>query len=314
MAFQIISIGESLVEIMRPTVGQSLDRPGEFVGPFASGAPAIFAVAAARLGASVGFISGVGDDAFGRLMLARLTAEGVNAEQMQTVPDHSTGVAFVAYAEDGSREFVFHLRHSAAGVMNPDQLSPAYFESVKWLHLSGSTLVLNPVSRSACHRAVELTQAAGGRISFDPNLRPELMPVPESRRVLAPYLEAADLLLPTAEEAQALTGTTDDDAAAHQLLAGRDRTVVLKRGEAGCSLYQNSQRFDAPGFKVEEVDPTGAGDCCNAACVLGLQAGWPPEQIARFATAAGALAVTKQGPMEGAPTRPEVEAILPKEN
>ena len=68
---------------------------------------------------------------------------------MQVVPGHSTGCAFVAYADDGSREFVFHLRHSAAGAMNADKLDPAYFVGVKWLHLSGSTIALNPTSRAA---------------------------------------------------------------------------------------------------------------------------------------------------------------------
>jgi sugar/nucleoside kinase (ribokinase family) len=310
MPFDIISTGEALVEIMRPTMGQPLNQPGEFVGPFASGAPAIFAVAAARLGASVGFISGIGDDAFGRLLCTRLETEGVDIAQMQVIPEQTTGVAFVAYADDGSREFVFHLRHAAAGAMDPDRLDPAYFAGVKWLHLSGSTLALNPRSRAACRRALELTQAAGGRLSFDPNLRPELLSVAESREVFAPYLAAADLLLPTAEEAQALTDTTDDDAAAHKLLAGRDRKVMLKRGGAGCTLYTAAKRVDAPGFTVEEIDPTGAGDCFNAACIIGLEAGWQPEQVARFATAAGALAVTRQGPMEGAPTQADAEALL----
>lgn len=64
----VVSIGEALVEIMRPSVGQPLDYPGEFRGPFASGAPAIFAIAAARLGLPTAFIGAVGDDAFGRLL------------------------------------------------------------------------------------------------------------------------------------------------------------------------------------------------------------------------------------------------------
>ena len=78
-SFQIISIGEILVEIMRPSAGQPLDQPGEFHGPFASGAPAIFAVAAARLGLKTAFIGAVGQDAFGRLMRNRFAAEGVDS-------------------------------------------------------------------------------------------------------------------------------------------------------------------------------------------------------------------------------------------
>ena len=295
---------------MRPEAGEPLDRPGDFRGPFASGAPAIFAVAAARLGASVGFIGGVGDDAFWRLMRARFEKEGVDAAQMQVLPDHTTGVAFVAYATDGSREFVFHLRHAAAGALDADRIDPVYFAEVGWLHLSGSAIALSPASRAACQRAVELTQAAGGKFSFDPNLRPELMGLDKARGVLAPYIEVADLLLPTVDEAHALTGADDDAAAARVLMGDRDCVVVLKRGAAGCTLFVGAERVDVPGFAVEEVDPTGAGDCFNAACVLGLDADWPLERVGRFACAAGAHAVTRLGPMEGAPTRAEVEAML----
>jgi sugar/nucleoside kinase (ribokinase family) len=229
---------------------------------------------------------------------------------MQTVPDHATGAAFVAYEPDGSREFVFHLRHAAAGALAADRLDPVYFAGVDWLHLSGSTIALNPNSRATCLRALELTQAAGGRVSFDPNLRPELMPVVESREAFAPFLKAADLLLPTAEEARALTGTPNDDAAVQKLLANREGVVMLKRGGEGCTLYAGSEKIAAAGFAVPEVDPTGAGDCFNAACIVGLEAGWPLAQVARFACAAGALAVTQQGPMEGAPARSAVEAML----
>jgi sugar/nucleoside kinase (ribokinase family) len=310
MSLQIVSIGEALVEIMRPAVGQPLDREGEFRGPFASGAPAIFAVAAARLGASAGFIGGLGDDAFGRLMHARLSAEGVDIAQIQTAPGRSTGVAFVAYAADGSREFVFHMRHAAAGALDAGRLDPAYFAGVRWLHLSGSTVALNPACQAACRRALELTLEAGGRLSFDPNLRPELLPLEEARDAFAPYLAAADLLVPTAAEARALAGAADDDTAARALLAGRARIVVLKRGAAGCMVYAGEERLDVPGFDVDEVDPTGAGDCFNAAFVVGLEDGWPLERVARFANAAGALAVTKRGPLEGAPTRWEIEALL----
>lgn len=310
----IISIGEILVEIMRPDVSQPLDRPGMFAGPYASGAPAIFAVAAARLGMSVGFIGGVGNDAFGKLLRARLTSEGVDTTLLQTVPGYTTGIAFIAYAPDGNREFVFHLHHSAAAMLNIEELTPDDFTDVHWLHLSGSAMMLSKASRTACQRALELTLAAGGRLSLDPNLRPELMPLDEARRMLAPYLATADLILPTAAEAHALTGTENDEKAAHALLTwgngNPNRIVALKRGAKGCTLFTTDTRIDIPGFAVQEIDPTGAGDCFNAGCVLGLEMGWSPEEIARFAAAAGALAVTQQGPMEGAPTRAEVESLM----
>jgi sugar/nucleoside kinase (ribokinase family) len=304
-----ITVGEVLVEIMRPVPGQPLDCPGDFLGPFASGAPAIFAVAAARLGMRVGLVGCVGDDAFGRLLRTSLEAEGVNIAQMQTAPRHTTGTAFVSYAPDGRREFVFHLRHAAAGALDPERIDPAYFAGVRWLHLSGSSVALSADSRAACRRALDLTLAAGGRLSLDPNLRPELMPLAEAREALAPYLRAASLLTPTSEEARALTGAAGDDQAV-ALLSGPKRVIALKRGAEGCTLFAGRQRHDGPGFAVDEIDPTGAGDCFSAACLVGLEAGWPLAQVARFASAAGALAVTRQGPMEGAPTLPQVEALL----
>lgn len=306
-SIEIITLGEILVEIMRRHAGQPLDRPGEFSGPFASGAPAIFAVAASRLGFKVAFIGAAGEDAFGRMLQSVLAAEGVDIQGLQTIPDYATGAAFVAYDGDGSREFVFHIRHAAAGQIELDAIPEQIFEGVKWLHISGSTLALNENSRAACQRALELTQAAGGKISLDPNLRLELIPLEAFQDILNPYLANADLLLPTLGEAQTITGETDGDRAARKLAQKPGSIVVLKKGPAGCSIFRQSQKVEVPGFLVDEIDPTGAGDCFSAAFIAGLEAGWPLEQVGRFANAAGALAVTKLGPMEGAPTQNQVE-------
>ncbi|MBN2499143.1 MAG: sugar kinase [Anaerolineales bacterium] len=307
---KMIAIGEALVEIMRPDIGQPMDRPGTFIGPFASGAPAIMAVAAARLGNPVGFIGAVGEDAFGRLLRNRFVDEGIDCAYLQTPAGHATGVAFVSYELDGSREFVFHLRYAAAGAMYPEQLEADYFSEIEWLHISGSTLVLSAACRETCMRALEYTKANGGKFSFDPNLREALLPVAESRQLYAPFLAAADVLLPTVEEAHALTDNADDDTAAKTLLGDGDKIVVLKRGAAGCSVYSSTGCLDVPGFAVEEIDPTGAGDCFNAAFLTAVSYGWSLEKTARFANAAGALAVTKQGPMEGAPTQSEIEKFI----
>jgi sugar/nucleoside kinase (ribokinase family) len=307
---KIIAIGELIVEIMRPAAGQPLDQAGEFRGPFASGAPAIFAVAAARLGLETAFIGAAGRDAFGRLLEQRLMEEGVDTRALQYPPGQSSGVAFVAYDHSGGREFVFHMRHAASGGLQASEIPAALFNGVKWLHLSGSTLALNENSRAACQRALELTLARGGQISLDPNLRPELMPLEAFREVLTPFLEAADLLLPTASEARLLTGETDDQRAARALAQKPNTIVALKRGAQGCSIAQGSDWYDLAGFRVAEVDPTGAGDCFSAAFIAGLEAGWPLPRVGRFANAAGALAVTRHGPMEGAPAWDQVAEML----
>ncbi len=307
---RVITVGEVLVEIMRPNAGQPLDIPGEFRGPFASGAPAIFAVAAARLGLSTAFIGAIGDDAFGHLLEKCFTVEQVDSTGLQRPPGFTTGAAFVAYDDSGGREFVFHIRHAACGQLSARLIPEGFFENAKWLHISGSTVFLNKNSRAACQQAMDLMISQGGKISLDPNLRPELMSIGEASKVLAPFLAAADLLLPTMEEAHALTGETRIDEAVQALRHKQEAVVVLKRGPSGCLIFKKGKRLDVPGFMVEEIDPTGAGDCFSAAFIAGIEAGWPLEQVGHFANAAGALAVTRLGPMEGAPTFQQVEKFL----
>lgn len=311
---KVVTLGEILVEIMRPASGQPLDRPGEFRGPFASGAPAIFAVAAARLGLNSAFIGAVGEDAFGRMLRNTLSAEGVDLRGLQTLPDYATGAAFVSYDGTGEREFVFHIRHAAAGQIAAGAIPKQIFDGARWLHISGSTLALNENCRTACQLALRLTRAAGGKISLDPNLRPELMPLEDFQGVIEPYLVEADLLLPTAGEARAITGETDEYRAAQKIARKPGAITVLKHGSAGCSIHQHREYFEVPGFPVTEIDPTGAGDCFSAAFIAGLEAGLPLVQVGRYANAAGALAVTKLGPLEGAPTQRQVEKLLDRED
>lgn len=305
----ILSIGEALVEIMRPQPDLPLDRPAPFVGPFPSGAPAIFADCAARLGASSGFIGVVGDDDFGACLRNRLLTDGVDVTCLAADPHRLTGIAFVTYHSKGGRHFLFHMRDAAAGQLGPRHLDRDYVAQAQWLHICGSALAASDTSREACYQAVGWVKEAGGGISLDPNLRPELLGVERIREICQPVLEAADVLFPSSEEAPMLAGIGDPEEAA-MALVGEGRIVALKRGSKGSIVFTPFERLAVPAFPVEEVDPTGAGDCYDAAFLVGLLEGWPLTQVTRFANAVGALATTKLGPMEGAPTREEVEGFL----
>ncbi|MGQ9554286.1 MAG: sugar kinase [Anaerolineae bacterium] len=309
MTPEIIAIGEALVEIMRPGRDMPLDQPGGFLGPYPSGAPAIFADAAARLGARTGFIGVIGDDDFGLCLRRRLKQDGLDTTYLRVSPEHTTGCAFVAYFADGSRRFIFHLRHAAAGTLNPEDVQPAYFADCRFLHIMGSALALSDSSREACYKAARLAKTAGTRISLDPNLRPELLGLDRVRAVCAPILEVADVILPSGAEARMLTGAASDEEAARSL-ATSGRIVALKQGAEGSTVFTDSEEKHMPAFPVQEVDPTGAGDCYDAGFLVGLLHGWSLAETARFANAVGALAVTKQGPMEGAPTYEEVVTFM----
>ncbi|MCD6289086.1 MAG: sugar kinase [Anaerolineae bacterium] len=307
---EVIALGEALVEVMRPGKGIPLDRPSVFLGPYPSGAPAIFADAVARLGMSSGFIGCVGADPFGRCLTDRLQADGVDASRVEVVTDAATGVAFVGYDEEGGRQFVFHIAGAAAGRLGPEHVDAGYIQGARWLHITGSSLAVSERMRDACYKAVEFATQAGLMISFDPNLRAELMDPDDVRRLVEPVLTHASIVLPSGAEARLLAGEESDDAACWALLERGVQIVALKRGAAGSAIFARGERIEVPGFQVSEVDPTGAGDCYAAGLAVALLQGLDVVQAARFANAVGALAVTQQGPMEGAPMQEDVARLL----
>lgn len=327
-----IAIGETIVEVMRDTVGVGLDVLGAFVGPYPSGGPAIFADSAAKLGMATGLIGCVGDDDFGRCFRARCSRDGIDTTYLATVRGATTGTAFVTYLADGDRRFVFHLADSAAGRLDPAALDPAYFAQAQVVHISGSTLAINERCHATCVRAARLGKEAGAWVSFDPNLRPELLRGRSVAEVCGPILELADIILPSGAEAAMLAGSAYDgspESACYALVAShRVRLVVLKEGAAGSTAYSSregghravdaqspptmagGQPVHVASFPVTEVDPTGAGDCFAAVLLVCLRRGLDLPAALRRANAAGALSTTVRGPMEGTSTAPELDRFL----
>src|SRR5690606_7066880 len=252
-----------------------------------------------------------GDDAFGRCLIDQLHADHIDTSGIQILNTHTTGVAFVAYNADGSRDFVFHVPHSAAGQITPDIVKPELFDGLKCLHLMGSTLSMHQSAIDTGLRALELAKAAGAKFSFDPNLRQQMLPHEQARVKFQPFVTAADVLIPTAEEACILTAKSNlDDAVKALLDMHPDRIVIITQGAQGCTVYTANEQIHVPGFSVTEVDPTGAGDCFDAGFLTQWLNGASLEQAARFANACGALAVTQQGPMAGAQTLAHVQAFI----
>jgi tagatose kinase len=310
MAPKIIALADLLVEVMRKELDRPLSRAADFVGPFPSGAAAIFIDAAARVGGDTGCIGVVGADDFGECVVGRLQEDGVDTSHVRTAAGYTTGIAFVAYRSDGSRKFVFHLPQAAASLLGPQDVDEAYVRGAAFIHVTGSVLSMSESARQACYQAVRLCKAAGGRVSFDPNIRPELLGIDRVRTICGPILDACDLLLPSGPEAMMLTGDEDEEQACRKLVAQGIQIVAWKRGAMGSRIFTASEDFDVPSLEVEEVDPTGAGDCYGGAFVVGLLQGWNLRRIARFANVVGALSVKRKGPMEGAPRLEEVLPLL----
>ncbi len=305
---KIAVIGESLVEIMADQPGHGFLTPLALTGPYPSGAPAIFAAQAARLGQPVALISTVGRDDFGTLQIARLAADGVDTTAIAVHPDLPTGTAFVRYRPDGSRDFVFNIRHSASGATTLDAAAITILAATDHLHVMGTAL-FSPALLDANLTAIDIVRARGGTVSFDPNLRREILDAPGMRAALTRIVTLCDLYLPSGPELTLLTTAQTEAPALAEILTLGPRAIVLKRGAGGATYHDPTQTLHHPAFTVTEVDPTGAGDCFGAAFVTFWLRGLPPAQCLILACAAGALAVTQRGPMQGAGTLAEVEAL-----
>ncbi len=306
---KILTIGEILVEIIATEKGDGFRQATPLVGPFPSGAPAIFIDQVGKLGQASAIISRVGSDDFGHVNLARLEADGVDISGIAVDPLATTGSAFVRYREDGSRAFVFNIRDSACGTIRLDDKAMALVRGCSHLHVMGSSLYAPSVVESILS-AIDIVKAAGGTVSFDPNLRAEILESPGMREALRTVLAKTDVFLPSGAELFLFTAARTEPDAVAELLASGIRVIVVKRGAEGASYFDAQTSFTLPGFAVEEVDPTGAGDCFGATFVTSWLNGASPREALELANASGARAVMISGPMEGASTRVELEAFI----
>ena len=305
----ILTIGEILVEIMATDKGDGFLEPVSLVGPFPSGAPAIFIDQAAKFGQPATMIGCVGNDDFGQVNLDRLRHDGVNVEGIRVDPETATGSAFVRYRPDGSRAFVYNIKHSASGNIVLDAAARAVLDRSDHLHVMGTSL-FSPSIVEVVLRAVEAIKARGGTISFDPNFRPEILNLPGLREACETLFRRCDVFLPSGVELYLFTNAKEEKAAVEEILAYGVKAIVHKRGAEGASYYNSTARLDQPGFEVEEVDPTGAGDCFGATFISCWLRNMAPAQCLAYAAASGAVAVTRQGPMEGAASQADLDAFL----
>ncbi|MFX0105858.1 MAG: sugar kinase [Candidatus Hodarchaeota archaeon] len=300
----IITLGELLVEIVREEINVPHGRIGStYRGPFPSGAPAIYIDSAARMGKvfqlTTGIIGVIGNDEFGKCIVEKLKKDYVDTSQIRVVNHLTTGIAFNQYNSDGSRKFIF--AKGAAGEITPEDIKQKYFRNIKNIHIMGSALSISKKSRDACYKAIKLAKKHNPEviISFDPNLRLEMLDLESILKVSMPILETTNILLPSGEEAEILAETKGSKIACQKLLEMGPNIVVLKQGKDGCTIFSsdNIKGFKVDGFKVIERDPTGAGDSFGGAFIVGYLVGWDLKKIAKFANAVGALKVESFGPM-----------------
>lgn len=305
-----VNIGEILVEIMAPTIGNGFLQPIDLIGPYPSGAPAIFIDQCAKIGGSAAMIGTVGNDDFGRINIDRLAVDGADVSAITIDEEYPTGTAFVRYRDDGTRDFVFNILKSAASRLEWSPAVDALIHRAGHLHVMGTALVAEETG-AMIEKAAGIIKRCGGTISLDPNLRKEHQLGAAGERRLNALLDQCDLLLPSGEELEVASGKTNRTDALAALFQRGVSEIVLKQGVDGATAYfADGSSIHSPAFIVEELDPTGAGDCFGGAYVACRRGGMSAEEALIYANAAGARNVTFRGPMEGAGSKAELGEFI----
>ena len=311
---EILIMGELLVEIMRPKEDIPLYESDYFRGPFPSGAPGIFISTAARLGHSTAIISGVGDDDFGQNIMRRLKKDGVDVSRVLVSKEGNTGVAFVTYFADGERKFLFYMDNSPCVMARaPETLEG--LEDVKYMHIMGCSLMSSVEFAREIVETMKMMKDNGAKISFDPNVRLEMMRDPEVLQILREVSDASNILMPGVSELKMLTGEEDLDSAVRKAFENENlELLVLKNGSRGSLIYtREGLQIEQGVYKVVQEDATGAGDSYDAAFICGLAEGRSLADAAKMGAAAGALNAAAFGPMEGK-ISPQTVADMIKNN
>jgi 2-dehydro-3-deoxygluconokinase len=300
----VVALGEPLVEFNQVRA----DDPTTYVQGY-GGDTSNMAIAAARLGASAGYVTRVGDDAFGRMFVALWREEGVDVRGVTQDRHAPTGVYFVTHGAQG-HEFSYLRAESAASRLAPDNLPLDVIRAARVLHLSGISQAISATACDATLAAIDTARAAGVKVSYDTNLRLKLWPLPRARAIIVASLGRCDWCLPSLDDARALFDTDVVETIVDACHAAGAPVVVLKCGARGCVVSDGVRRTKIAGHAVATVDATGAGDCFDGAYAARIIAGDDPIEAAWYANAAAALATTGYGAVAPLPGDADVRTLL----
>jgi 2-dehydro-3-deoxygluconokinase len=267
------------------------------------------AIAAARQGARVGYITALGQDMPGDSFMDLWAREGVDASTVLRTDRWQTGVYFVTH--DAQRHHFLHYRaNSAAAMYTSADLPEQAIAAARMFYVSGISQGISNSAADAVFAAIDIARRNGRKVAYDTNYRPRLWPPARAAAVMHEAIAQADYALPGIDDVQTLTGLTDPQAMLDFYLRLGPKVVVLKMGEQGAWLATPQQRMHIPPCTVKVVDATGAGDAFCGSFLARILAGDTPEQAARYANLAAALKCTGYGAVAPIPRAADVIAAL----
>lgn len=311
----VTALGELLIDFtesgMSPQGNPLLEaNPG--------GAPCNVLAMLAKLGHRTAFVGKVGADMFGRRLRQVVTDAGIDTSGLVEDQQVNTTLAFVHTFEDGDRDFSFYRNPGADMMLTAADVKEELLTDCRIFHFGSLSM-----TAAGCRKATEVSVArakqAGALISFDPNLREPLWDSLETAKERILYgLTQCDILKISDNEIEWLTGEKDYKKAA-AILKERYRIplILVSLGKNGSMAFSDEAFAQMPGYRVNTIETTGAGDTF-CACVLhyilenGFRAYSEEEltELLRFANGAAALVTTRKGALSVMPAKDEVEALI----
>lgn len=318
--FDVVSLGELLIDFT-PRGSSAAHNPMFEQNP--GGGPANLACAVSKLGNSVSFISKVGKDFFGDFLKSTMVQNHVDVTNLLQDEQYKTTLAFVHLDEDGDRSFSFYRRHGADTMLRLAEIDPALLGNCQYFFFS-SVLMAEGDSRETSFQAADYVKSKKIPVVFDPNLRLNLWDsAEEAKACICRALELADLVKISEEELLFLTGEADWEKATALLMNRYPLSAVFATlGAKGCFARTRGCTAFHPGFSVQTVDTTAAGDSFTGGLLhrllehggdISRYTGEELGEVIRFANAVGALTTTKPGAISALPALAEVEALLSRQ-
>jgi sugar/nucleoside kinase (ribokinase family) len=306
----LITLGEGMVEFGAGTRGPL--RRVRTYDVHAAGSELNVAIGAARLGLNVGWISRVGADEFGELLVAAARADGVDTSRVVRAEDDPTGIFVVqrGYPVDGQSSIMYYRAGSAGSRLAPAELDAGYLRRAAVFHTTGISLAVSPELAAAAGAAAAVAAEGGARRSFDVNYRAKLWTADAARPRVEAALTESEIAFCSLEDARTLWAV-DDAETALELLAsfGAEHAVVSCGADGAVMVGPDGAVVRAPAIPANVVDPTGAGDALCAAVLTGLTRGWPAELTLQRACLVGSIVSGLAGDNDGIPTLDELERI-----
>ncbi len=306
MTPELVCIGEPMIELNQQAPGPG----GQALFLQAHGGDTSnAAIAAARQGARVAYLTAIGTDSAGDGFMALWTAEGIDTSGVRRDTGRPTAVYLVHHGPEG-HSFHYYRHGSAASAFGPADLDKTLIRGARMVYASGISQAISAPAADAVFQAIGLARDAGAAVAYDTNYRPRLWPAPRAAAVIHAAIGMSTIALPGLDDAAALTGLTDPDAVADFYLRLGPPVVVLKMGAAGVLLATADGRVRIPPFPCRPVDATGAGDTFCGAFLARTLAGDPPDPAARYAACAAALSTQGYGAVPPIPRAPDVRAAM----